>query len=104
MLRNINMQFDPSGDSRETRAALSTVVTRKRKRAPEMPAARPRKRQRTREADDNEEGIAGVRRLLADMKRRGITRADVAHAFKMPTNPKLDQGDSAGDAIDLTDE
>ena len=98
------MQFDLSGDSRETRAALSTVLVRKRKRAPETPTVRPRKRPRTRDPEDNEEGIAGVRRLLADMKRRGITRADVAHAFNMPTNPKLDQGDSASDAIDLTDD
>ena len=81
--------FDPSGDNRETKQALSTIAPRKRSRDQD---------------DDNEEGIAGVRRLLADMKRRGIKRLDVAHAFKQPTNPQLDRGDSASDAIDLTDD
>lgn len=81
--------FDPMGDSRQTTAAMSTVVRRSKRKRP---------------VDDNEEGIAGVRRLLADMKRRGIKRSDVAHAFKQPTNPQLDRGDSASDAIDLTDD
>ena len=30
------------------------------------------------------DALADVRRLLADMKRRGIKRSDVAHAFKQP--------------------
>ena len=83
------MPFDPEGDSRETQHATSTIKRRETQQA-----------KRRRPADD----IAGVRRLLADMRRRGIKRSDVAHAFKQPTNPQLDRGESAIDAIDLSED
>ena len=88
-----SMPFDPEGDSRETQHATSTIKRRETQQA-----------KRRRPADDNEEGIAGERRLLADMRRRGIKRSDVAHAFKQPTNPQLDRGESAIDAIDLSED
>ena len=86
------MNFDPSGDNRETQIAMSSI-RRPDTRNIDMLAAVAVARQNRIKEGDNE--TAEIREYVATLPFRGISRATTG------ANPKLDKGSSATDAIEL---
>ena len=88
------MNFDPSGDNRETQNAMSSV-RRPDTRNLDMLAAVAVARQNRIKEGDNE--TAEIREYMATLPFRGVSRATTG------ANPKLDKGlhVSAADAIEL---
>ena len=86
------MNFDPSGDNRETQNSMSSV-RRPDTRNIDMLAAVAVARQNRIKEGDNE--TAEIREYMATLPFRGISRATTG------ANPKLDKGLSAAYAIEL---
>ena len=91
----MSYSFDASGEMRETRNMLSSVIpnTQPNTRNLDMLSAVAVARQNREREGDNE--TAEIREYMATLPFRGISRAATG------ANPQLDKGLSAQDAIEL---
>ena len=86
------MNFDPSGDNRETQNSMSSVRRPDTRNLDMLAAVAVASQNRIKEGDNE---TAEIREYMATLPYRGISRALTG------ANPQLDKGLSATDAIEL---